>query len=196
MRKVKPVETEITPSSRSSRKVLISKFQKKSRLRSSHQRYSVRKGVLRSFRKFTWGLQLYQKRLWRKCFPVNFVKFLRTSFSQNTFWRLLLPFFVKYKNAYFEKLRLRHMRRAIVRAQPLQLHIGPNLDITKTLAKKKKNTVLNFIAYSTQVKGLVFSLKVSYKWLKIQLKQLNAWLFSFLWRSFFTTFFLLIDVPY
>ena len=138
MRKVKPVETEITPSSRSSRKVLISKFQKKSRLRSSHQRYSVRKGVLRSFRKFTWGLQLYQKRLWRKCFPVNFVKFLRTSFSQNTFWRLLLPFFVKYKNAYFEKLRLRHMRRAIVRAQLLQLHIGPNLDITKTLEKKKK----------------------------------------------------------
>ena len=65
------------------------------------------------------------------------------------------------------------MRRAIVRAQLLQLHIGPNLDITKTLAKKK-NTVLNFIAYSTQVKGLVFSLKVSYKWLKIQLKQLNA----------------------
>ena len=66
------------------------------------------------------------------------------------------------------------MRRAIVRAQLLQLHIGPNLDITKTLAKKIKNTVLNFIAYSTQVKGLVFSLKVSYKWLKIQLKQLNA----------------------
>ena len=25
-----------------------------------------------------------------KCFPVNFVKFLRTPFSQNTFWRLLL----------------------------------------------------------------------------------------------------------
>ena len=65
------------------------------------------------------------------------------------------------------------MRRAIVRAQLLQLHIGPNLDITKTLAKKK-NTVLNFIAYSTQVKGLVFPLKISYKWLKIQLKQLNA----------------------
>ena len=65
------------------------------------------------------------------------------------------------------------MRRAIVRAQLLQLHIGPNLDITKTLAKKK-NTVLNFIAYSTQVKGLAFPLKISYKWLKIQLKQLNA----------------------
>ena len=28
----------------------------------------------------TWGLQLYQKnRLWHGCFPVNFVKFLRTT---------------------------------------------------------------------------------------------------------------------
>ena len=33
---------------------------------------------------------LLKMRLWRKCFPVNFVKFLRTSFSQNTFGRLLL----------------------------------------------------------------------------------------------------------
>ena len=29
-------------------------------------------------------------RLWYRCFPVNFVKFLRTSFLQNTFGRLLL----------------------------------------------------------------------------------------------------------
>ena len=27
---------------------------------------------------------LLKKRLWRRCFPVNFVKFLRTSFLQNT----------------------------------------------------------------------------------------------------------------
>ena len=33
---------------------------------------------------------LFQKRLWRSCFPVNFVKFLRTQFLQNTSGELLL----------------------------------------------------------------------------------------------------------
>ena len=33
---------------------------------------------------------LLKKRLWRRCFPVNFVKFLRTPFLQNTSGRLLL----------------------------------------------------------------------------------------------------------
>ena len=33
---------------------------------------------------------LLKKRLWRRCFPVNFVKFLRTPFLQNTSERLLL----------------------------------------------------------------------------------------------------------
>ena len=32
---------------------------------------------------------LFKKRLWHRCFPVNFVKFLRTPFLQNTFGRLL-----------------------------------------------------------------------------------------------------------
>ena len=31
-----------------------------------------------------------KKRLWHRCFPVNFAKFLRTSFLQNTSGRLLL----------------------------------------------------------------------------------------------------------
>ena len=31
-----------------------------------------------------------KKRLWHRCFPVNFAKFLRTPFLQNTSWRLLL----------------------------------------------------------------------------------------------------------
>ena len=58
------------------------------------QRCSVKKGVLRNFTKFTGkhlcqnlffnkvaGLSpatLLKKRRWRRCFPVNFVKFLRT----------------------------------------------------------------------------------------------------------------------
>ena len=65
--------------------------------RSIQQRCSLRKGVLRNFVKFTGkhlcqslflnkvsGLRpatLLKKRLWHRCFPVNFVKFLRTPFS-------------------------------------------------------------------------------------------------------------------
>ena len=33
---------------------------------------------------------LLKKRLWRTCFPVNFVKFLRTSFLTEHLWWLLL----------------------------------------------------------------------------------------------------------
>ena len=35
---------------------------------------------------------LLKKRLWYRCFPVNFVKFLRTPILQNTSGRLLLKF--------------------------------------------------------------------------------------------------------
>ena len=61
--------------------------------RSSHRRCSVKKGVLRNFAKFTEkhlcqrvffnkvaGRRpgtLLRKTLWRRCFPVNFAKFLR-----------------------------------------------------------------------------------------------------------------------
>ena len=74
--------------------------------RSSHQRCSLRKGVLRNFAKFTGkhlrqslffnkvaGLgpaTLLKRRLWHRCFAVNFAKFLRTPFSQNASGRLLL----------------------------------------------------------------------------------------------------------
>ena len=75
-------------------------------VRSSHQRCSIKKHVLRNFTKFT-GKRLCQsflfnkvagprpatllkRRLGHRCFPVNFVKFLRTPFLQNTSGRLLL----------------------------------------------------------------------------------------------------------
>ena len=73
--------------------------------RSSNHRTS-NKGVLKNFAKFTGkhlcqslffnkvsGLRpgtLFKKILWHRCFPVNFAKFLRTSFLQNTCGRLLL----------------------------------------------------------------------------------------------------------
>ena len=82
--------------------------------RSSHRRCPTGKGVLRNFAKFT-GKDLCQslffnkatdlrpatffrpttllkKKLWRRCFPVNFARFLRTLFLQNTLRRLLLEF--------------------------------------------------------------------------------------------------------
>ena len=68
--------------------------------RSNHRRCSVRKGVLRNFAKVTEkqlchslflnkvaGLRavtLLKKRLWYRCFLVNFAKFSTTSFLQNT----------------------------------------------------------------------------------------------------------------
>ena len=75
--------------------------------RSSHRKCSVKKGALRNFAKFT-GKQLCQslffnkvaglrpatllkKRLWHRCFPVNFAKFLRTPFLvEHLRWLLLI----------------------------------------------------------------------------------------------------------
>ena len=74
--------------------------------RSIHWRCSVKKGVLKYFAKLT-AKRLYQsfffnkvaglrpapllkKRIWHRCFPVNFAKFLRIFFVQSTFGRLLL----------------------------------------------------------------------------------------------------------
>ena len=75
---------------------------KNMRNRSSHQRCSIEIGVLKNFTKFT-GKRLWQslflilkKRLWHRCFPVNFVKFLRAPHLQNTSGGLLLEKIVKY----------------------------------------------------------------------------------------------------
>ena len=68
----------------------------------------MKKGVLRNFTKLT-GKHLYQslflnkvasfrptillkRRLWHRCFPVDFAKFLRTPFFKNTSGRLILKF--------------------------------------------------------------------------------------------------------
>ena len=76
--------------------------------RSSRPEVFCKKGVLKNFTKFTGkhlcqslffnkvaGLRpatLLKKRLWHRCFPVNFVKFLRTPFYIEHLWRLLLTF--------------------------------------------------------------------------------------------------------
>ena len=77
--------------------------------------FYIIKGVLRNLAKFTGkhmcqglflnkvaGLRpatLLKKRLWRRCFPVNFAKFLRTPFLQSTSEPLLL-------SKYFHRLEL------------------------------------------------------------------------------------------
>ena len=79
----------------------ISKSKKYSICGSRRSEVYWKKGVLRNFTKFTGkylcqsiflntnaGLSseafLFKKRLWRRCFPLNFMKFLRTPFLQNT----------------------------------------------------------------------------------------------------------------
>ena len=75
---------------------------------SSQQKWSIRKGVIKNFTKFTGkhlceslffnkvaGLRpvtLLKKRLWHRFFPMDFVKFLKIPFLQNTSGRLLLHF--------------------------------------------------------------------------------------------------------
>ena len=41
---------------------------------------------------------LFKKKLWHSCFPVNFAKFLRPTFLQNTSGRLLLYWFWTYSS--------------------------------------------------------------------------------------------------
>ena len=76
-----------------------------------------KKGVLENFAKFTGKrlchsiffnkvadlspATLFQKRLWHRCFPVNFAKFLRTPFSQNISGWLLLIFAVFQNNCFW-----------------------------------------------------------------------------------------------
>ena len=60
--------------------------------RSARPDVFCKKSVLRNFSKFKeTTIQLYlKKRLWHRCFPINFEKFLRTPILQNTSGRLLL----------------------------------------------------------------------------------------------------------
>ena len=75
-------------------------------VKSSRSEVFCKNGVLKNFAKFTGkhlcqglffnkvaGLRtatLLKKRLWHRCFPVNFVKFLRTPFIIEHLWWLLL----------------------------------------------------------------------------------------------------------
>ena len=66
------------------------------RVRSSHQEVFCKEVVLSNFAKFTekhlCQSLFLKRRLWHRCFPVNFAKFLRTPFLTEHLWWLLLAF--------------------------------------------------------------------------------------------------------
>ena len=78
-----------------------------SQSRSSHRRCSVKKVFLEISQNSQGNtcarISLFKKRPWGRCFPVNFAKFLRTPFLQNTSGRLLLKLsnFVSEVNLHF-----------------------------------------------------------------------------------------------
>ena len=93
---------------RNMKTVIFFIFTEQKQFRSSHRRCSVKKAVLKNFAKLT-GKHLCQSLFFNKvagvaynfveketvaqvhrCFPVNFAKFLRTPFLQNTSARLFL----------------------------------------------------------------------------------------------------------
>ena len=85
--------------------------------RSSYQRCSMWKSVFRNFTKFTrkhlcqnlfLNKVLSKKRLWHRCFPVNFAGFLRTLFLQNISGRLVL--FIHHWSILREGLYHRYQR--------------------------------------------------------------------------------------
>ena len=73
---------------------------------------------------------LFKMRLWYRCFPVNFSKFLRTPFWQKASGRLLLNAFVfDQPNCRFDYLRTIHKLRTLN-------FLTPALTFVRTLAKQ------------------------------------------------------------
>ena len=80
--------------------------------RSSCPGVVCKKGVLRNFAKFTGKhmcqslkpANLLKKRLWHRCFPVNFANFLRTPYLiEHLRWQLLFfPVFLKFLKELFK----------------------------------------------------------------------------------------------
>ena len=57
--------------------------------------------------------KFFKKRLWHRCLPVNFAKFLRTPFLQNTSGRLLLKQSASYILFRFIPLKVKHCKHQI-----------------------------------------------------------------------------------
>ena len=102
-------------------------------VRSSRPEVFYEKGVLINFKKFT-GKHLYyslffnkvdKKRLWYRYFPVNFAKFLRTSFVTEHFrWLLLRGLDLIFLSEYF--LSILKISSQILVKFPLWYHKSPS----------------------------------------------------------------------
>ena len=109
--------------------------------RSSHRRYSVRKGVLRNFAKFT-GKHLCRNLFFNKAaglrqFPVNFAKFLRTSFLTGHLpWLLLETFFDLPISNENERIRIEDYN--LLQVDHLNNKIQQNNKVTSSYYKKKR----------------------------------------------------------
>ena len=126
--------------------VMLNKVQKQS------LEVFCKKGVLKNFAKSTGkrlcqslffnkvpGLRsatLLKRRLWHRCFPANFAKFLRTSLVQNTPWRLLLWTTVSKtsNNKYLELIK----RRSKVQENNMSCERALNFDQWKTFSENYK----------------------------------------------------------
>ena len=112
--------------------------------RFSHQKYSM-KNVLRP-------ATLLKKRLWERCFPVNFAKFLRTPFLQNTSGRLLLCFMAfippqRLKNICYWKSTVISI---IVYRNILSNFREPQVEQPKQLLHLKRPLTVKFLRLSVQ----------------------------------------------
>ena len=110
-----------------------------SKNRSSHQ--AIKKGVLRHFTKLARkhlchslffnkvaGLRpatLLKKRLWHRCFPVNFVKFLRTPFYRtpdNCFWLFFIHLSVIHLRYYSNEYIIAQVQQVVLLSRRLSKH--------------------------------------------------------------------------
>ena len=116
--------------------------------RFSHQKCSMKK-VLRP-------ATLLKKRLWERCFPVNFAKFLRTPFLQNISGRPLLCFmaFIDWE---VPPLRLKNicywkstMISIIVYRNILSNFREPQVEQPKQLLHLKRPLTVKFLRLSVQ----------------------------------------------
>ena len=120
------------------------------RAKSSHHHYPsscpevfCKTNVLRNFAKFT-GKHLCQS-LWHKCFPVNFAKFLRTPFSQNTSGRLRLQILLRYSK----------QRRYLMICRYHSLSRNFNTIINKKECERNTTSTVNRNDWNKQL-GLLF----------------------------------------
>ena len=88
--------------------------------RSSRRRCSVKKGVLKNFTKYT-GKHLCQSLFFNKKNPVNFVKFLRTHFTEHLWTTASLHNISYSKHLLIVFILSKHNRKFIHRNQSIDL---------------------------------------------------------------------------